>query len=91
LKTSLITAAEVDYRIVPLPYLHTLAEAATAIGVSPARLSRILRLIQIEVYRKGYTLLLDERAIVMAQAAIKERRVRPGPKRRASPSGPRSN
>lgn len=88
MKTSLITASEADYRIVPLPSLRTLAEAARAIRVSPQRLSRVLRLVGIEVYRKGYVILLDDRAITMAQEAIREKRVRPGPKKKSGSIGP---
>lgn len=61
----------------------TLAEGAKKLKVSTSRLSRLLRILSVPVYRKGYTIFLDGGALLTVEEAIKERTVRPGRKKKS--------
>lgn len=66
------------------PY-WTLAEGAKKLKLSTNRLSRILRILAVPVYRKGYTIFLDRSALHTVERAIQERAVRPGRKKKSGP------
>jgi hypothetical protein len=79
-------AIEAVYNVHPderFPYL-TLAEGAHQLKVSPNRLSRLLRILSVPVYRKGYTIFLDGAALGAVKAALKEKTVRPGRKKKSA-------
>lgn len=83
MEKTLLNADDAEYKVVPLPSLYTLAEAAAELRISTARLSRVLRVIGIPVYRKGYVILLDEWAMTSVQDAIDGNVIRRGPKRKS--------
>ena len=78
-------AEDADYVFHPqklFPY-WTLNEAAKRVGISPQRMSRLLRILQVPVHRRGYTIFLDDGAITRVSRAIKQNEVKPGRKRKA--------
>jgi len=82
-KAPLKTADESEYRLAERFPFKTLAEGSIQLDITPQRLSRLLRILQIPVHRKGYTILLDERALGLVAAAVKNREVKPGRKKKS--------
>ena len=78
-------AEDADYTLHPqrlFPY-WTLNEGARRIGITPQRMSRLLRILEIPVHRRGYTIFLDDGAINRVSRAIKKEEVKPGRKRKS--------
>lgn len=58
--------------------LSSLSDAAARLKITINRLSRILRILSIPVYRQGYTIYLDDAAIARVKEALRSREIRPG-------------
>jgi hypothetical protein len=80
----LFRTAESDYNIRPyghFPY-WTLNEGAVKLGITPQRMSRLLRILEVPVHRRGYTIFLDTAALRRIRKALDSGEVRPGRKKK---------
>lgn len=77
------SASESSYNLYPpsaFPYL-TLNEAAARLEISPQRLSRILRILEIPVHRRGYIIFLESSSLSQVKSAISQQHIKPGRKK----------
>lgn len=75
-----------NYNTVPhtqFPYI-TLAEGAERLKIRKPRMSRILRILQIPVYKIGSLILLDDEGLKRARKAIKTKEIKRGRKAHAA-------
>ena len=82
--STLIRAEDAEYNFAPadqFPYI-TLAEAASKLSITPQRLSRQLRILQVPVFRIGYLILLDDSGVARIKTSLAEKEIRPGTKKR---------
>ncbi len=71
-----------NYNVIPVkdfPYV-TLADAADQIGIRKQRMSRLLRILQVPVYKIGTLVLLDSPAVSRVEEAVKDNEVKRGRK-----------
>ena len=86
MKPEFSTAKSAEYNVLPpesFQYL-TLKEAADKLGISPQRMSRLLRILEVPVHRRGHTILLDGNATNRIGKALKDNEVSPGRKKKES-------
>lgn len=75
-----------EYSLLPIddfPY-WTLQEAANELDISSPRLSRLLRILKVPVYRIGYLILVTEVGIERIRDSLEKEEIRPGRKRNPS-------
>lgn len=75
-------SSQFDYtfHMAPFPF-RTLHESAVELSITPQRMSRLLRILKVPVYRQGYTIFLDSKAINRIRRAVEKKEVRPGRKK----------
>jgi len=61
----------------------TLNEGARELGITPQRMSRLLRILEVPVHKRGYMIFLDTPAIKRIKKAIDRQEVKPGRKKSA--------
>lgn len=82
MKNSPVFYGDDEYNILPLkhfPYV-TLEAAAEKLKIRKQRMSRLLRILQVPIYKVGTLVLLDDDAIDRIRDAIKNNEVRRGRK-----------
>ena len=73
-----------DYNLTDDFPFYTLAEAADYLDIRTARMSRLLRILQIPVHKVGTLVLLNKEAVQRVEKALDENEVRRGRKSNAS-------
>lgn len=83
--SQLRNAKDAGYNFLPekqFPFL-TLQEAAEDLDVSPQRLSRLLRILSVPVFRRGYVIFLDRSALKRVRDAVTNKEVKRGRKKKS--------
>ena len=82
-------ARESEYNLLAenkFPFL-TLREGAQELEITPQRLSRHLRILEVPVHRKGYTIFLDDTAIRRVTRALTRHEIKRGRRKGESRRG----
>lgn len=81
MSTSAVIPAYNERRVSRFPM--TLSSAALALNISPQRLSRHIRILQVPVSRAGYSVMIDAEGFARVKRGLKAKEIRRGRKKKA--------